>query len=261
MPSEILDYLCNLAIPRHPLLNPLGYMTVKRYILEQFSLLGQPEEFHFTEPATPPGCNIILKFPGQNPQLPPLLIGAHYDGVPNTAAADDNASAVAALLILAKYLHQKQLNRSIWLVAFDMEEWGMCGSLALAKHFYQQKQSLQLMISLEMLGYTSPTQDYPVAGMEQIYGTRGDFIALVANQELAPTAKIMENIFNQFVRCQVLCVPNKGNGITGIRLSDHSPFWDYNYDAMMITDTAFMRNPHYHQPTDTIDTLDLNFLA
>lgn len=85
-------------------------------------------------------------------------------------------------------------------------------------------------------------------------------IALVANQELAPTAEMMENIFNQHLPTKVLCLSNKGHGITGVRLSDHSPFWDYNYDAMMITDTAFMRNPHYHQLTDTIDTLDLNFL-
>jgi len=111
-----------------------------------------------------------------------------------------------------------------------------------------------------MLGYTSPKQDYPLPGMEQIYGTRGDFIALVANPEIEEQTRIIEGLFSQYVPAKVLCVPNHGQGIQGVRLSDHSPFWDYNYDAMMITDTAFMRNPHYHQPTDTIDTLDLDFL-
>jgi Zn-dependent M28 family amino/carboxypeptidase len=235
-------------------------MTIKKYIWQEFSLLGEPEEFYFTEARIPPGCNITLKFPGQNPELAPLLIGAHYDGVPNTDAADDNASAVAALLILAKHLHQQQLIRPVWLVAFDLEEWGMCGSRAMAEHLAKQKQSLLLMISLEMLGYTSPTQAYPLPGLEQIYGTRGDFIALVANLEIEEKTRVMEGLFNQYVPAKVLSVPNNGQGIEGVRLSDHSPFWDYNYHALMITDTAFMRNPHYHQSTDTIDTLDLEFL-
>ena len=57
-----------------------------------------------------------------------------------------------------------------------------------------------------------------------------------------------------------LTVPSRGEALPDVRRSDHAAFWDEGYSAVMLTDTANFRNPHYHQPTDTIETLDLNFL-
>lgn len=129
--------------------------------------------------------------------------------------------------------------RPVWLVAFDQEEWGMVGSSALARELKSSGQRLHLMLSLEMLGYTAEEQNYPLHAMKALYGSRG---------------------MGAHIKTKVLPVPFKGRQLPDVRLSDHSPFWDEGYNAVMVTDTSFMRNPHYHQPSDTIETLDLPFL-
>ena len=148
----------------------------------------------------------------------------------------------------------------VWLVAFDQEEWGMVGSRALAQELKASGERLHLMLSLEMLGYTSEEQNYPVEAMRAVYGSRGDFIALVANTGAAILLPGLSRGMGNHVKTKVLPVPFKGRQLPDVRLSDHSPFWDAGYNAVMVTDTSFMRNPHYHQPSDTIETLDLPFL-
>jgi hypothetical protein len=117
------------------------------------------------------------------------------------------------------------------------------------------------MVSLEMLAFTSEQQSYPVAGMEAVYGRRGDFIALVANAGAGLMLPGLTRALGVHVPTKVLPVPNGGRAIPDVRLSDHSPFWDAGYNALMVTDTSFMRNPHYHQMGDTVETLDPPFLA
>ena len=150
------------------------------------------------------------------------------------------------------------------MVAFDMEEYGFLGSADYAARLHQQKQPLRLMISLEMLGYRDDragSQKYP-AFLSAFYPNKGDFIGLIGNLlTLKDLISLSSNIKKVGVPSQWLPVPNRGMLVPQTRLSDHVPFWDYGYPAMMVTDTAFMRNPHYHKPTDTIDTLDLDFLT
>jgi hypothetical protein len=112
-----------------------------------------------------------------------------------------------------------------------------------------------------MLAFTAEKQDYPHPAMRAIYGDRGDFIAVVGNTGTALMLPGLAHRMGAHVRTKVLPVPIGGRGIPDVRLSDHSPFWDEGYDAVMVTDTSFMRNPHYHCMSDTIDTLDLPFLA
>jgi hypothetical protein len=116
------------------------------------------------------------------------------------------------------------------------------------------------MMSLEMLGFTSPSQRYPVDAMGWLYGTRGDFLALVANGRALPLLPGLAWRLGQHVKTRVLPVPLRGRPLPDTRRSDHSPFWDQGYNALMATDTAFLRNPHYHQSSDTVATLDLAFL-
>ena len=111
-----------------------------------------------------------------------------------------------------------------------------------------------------MLGYTSEEQRYPREEMRALFGDRGDFIALVANSEAAHLLPALSCDMNHHVNTKALPVPLRGEQMPSVRLSDHSPFWDQGYNAMMVTDTSFMRNPHYHKETDTIETLDLPFL-
>ena len=257
---RLLAHLEQLARPRHAQWDRLGLMSVRTYIHQQLRALGKVEEHHFKE-GKEAGTNLTLRLPGQQPDLDPLLVGAHYDGPLHSIGADDNATGVAALLELASRWKARPPRRPVWLVAFDQEEWGMLGSKALARELRQTGQKLRLMVSLEMLGYTSQSQNYPLPAMRRVYGEVGDFIAVVGNAAAIFTLPRLAGAMGQQVKTKVLPVPDRDRALPDVRLSDHSPFWDAGYDAVMVTDTSFMRNPHYHRMSDTIDTLDLPFLA
>jgi Zn-dependent M28 family amino/carboxypeptidase len=171
------------------------------------------------------------------------------------------ASGLAALIELAKHWAADPPRRPVWIVAFDQEEWGMVGSTALARDLKAGGQPLKLMVSLEMLAYTAATQRYPAPAMRAIYGERGDFIVVVGNLGAGALLPGLAHRMGKHVITKVLPVPDAGRSMPDVRLSDHSPFWDAGYNAVMVTDTSFLRNPHYHRMSDTIDTLDLPFLA
>ena len=252
--------LQQFAVPRHARWDPLGLMAVRQALRERLAELGPLEEHRFCTSGEE-GVNLILRLPGRNPNLPPLLVGAHYDGPLHSPGADDNASGVAALLELARRWAATPPRRPVWLVAFDQEEWGMVGSAALAAQLKNAGQPLKLMVSLEMLAYTSAEQSYPLPAMRAVYGDWGDFIALVANAGAGLLLPGLARAMGGHVPTKVLPVPNGGRAIPDVRLSDHSPFWDAGYNALMVTDTSFMRNPHYHQMSDTVETLDLGFFS
>lgn len=258
--SQLQKHLEAVAKPRHLHWNRLGLLSVRNYVAGALGSLGSVEEHSFSE-GQGEGINLILRLAGQQPDLPPLLVGAHYDGPLNSIGADDNASGIAALLLLAERWAENPPRRPVWIVAFDQEEWGMLGSTALARELRGSHQKLQLMVSLEMLAYTAEQQNYPHPAMRAIYGDKGDFIAVVGNTGTEPILAGLASHMGQHVKTKVLPVPNAGQDIPDVRLSDHSPFWDAGYDAVMVTDTSFMRNPNYHRMTDTIDTLDLPFLV
>ena len=258
--ERLLGHLEALARPRHARWDPLGLRAVRTYISERLGALGPVEEHRFRS-GIDDGTNLILRLPGRQNGLDPLLVAAHYDGPLHSPGADDNATGVAALLELAQRWARTPPRRPVWLVAFDQEEWGMLGSAALAADLRAAGQRLRLMVSLEMLGYTAPEQRYPIAAMRSLYGARGDYIAVVGNIATAPLLPGLARRMGRHVATRVLPVPNKGKALPDVRLSDHSPFWDLDYDALLITDTSFLRNPHYHRPSDTIESLDLPFLA
>ena len=257
--QRLLAALEQLVRPRHARWDELGLMSVRSFVLEELQAHGLVEQHCFGEGADA-GVNLIRRLPGQRPELAPVLVAAHYDGPLGSPGADDSASGVVGLLELARRWAQTPPKRPVWLVAFDQEEWGMVGSAALARELKSSGQRLHLMLSLEMLGYTAEEQDYPVAAMRRLYGSRGDFIALVANTDAAALLPGLSRGMGAHVKTKVLPVPFKGRQLPDVRLSDHSPFWDEGYNAVMVTDTSFMRNPHYHRPSDTIETLDLAFL-
>lgn len=255
---QLVNDLQHLSIPRHARWDPLGLLTVRSYVEERLAELGAVETQTFHS-GSEEGINFILKLPGMNHRRRPMLIGAHYDGPLHSVGADDNASGVAALLELGRRWKNNPPRRPVWLVAFDQEEWGMLGSEALATKLKADKQRLKLMVSLEMLAYTSDTQRYPHPAMKKIYGTRGDFIALIGNARSSLMLPGLAHRMGKHVKTKILPVPRAGKDVPEVRLSDHSPFWDRGYNACMVTDTSFMRNPNYHQMSDTISTLNLSF--
>jgi aminopeptidase YwaD len=198
-----------------------------------------------------------------------FVLGAHLDSRENTPGADDNASAVAVLLEIARLLGEPNstavpMGVELELVIFDLEELGMLGGAYHAESCRQQNRSLIGMVSLEMLGYCShePGSQTLPEGLEGIYPDVGNFIAVVGNQNSGNLIQHFANTFQQVdqLPCESLQVPDNGLPLPPTRLSDHSPFWDAGFPALMITDTSFMRNPHYHEPSDTPETLDREFL-
>lgn len=197
---------------------------------------------------------------------PLLVVGAHYDSVPWSPGADDNASAVAALIELARRLPAFPVDANpLWLVAFDQEESGMLGSRALVESLLREHRGVAGMVSLEMLGYADsrPGSQRLPPPLRGLYPDVGNFIGVVGNEaSRAFTQRWTDGMKRaRSVDVQMLVVPGRGERIGETRLSDHSPFWDAGLPALMVTDTSFHRNPHYHEESDTPDTLDYDFLA
>lgn len=260
-------HLKQIVRDRDPYLATAGHFFVQQYIHAQLAQWGNVETFEF-QVRGKTHQNLILNIPGSISDRPPILIGAHYDAVPGTPGADDNATGVAVLLELARIFTLEHSAKSpLRLVAFDLEEYGLLGGSGAseyAAYLSQHQQPLRLMISLEMLGYCNShpgSQLYP-APLDRFYPNRGDFIALIGNLRTIPDLiRLSRSIRKVGVASEWLPIFNRGLIVPQTRLSDHAHFWDQNYPAMMITDTAMLRNPHYHKSSDTIETLDLNFLT
>ncbi|MEL6903465.1 MAG: M28 family peptidase [Cyanobacteria bacterium J06606_4] len=259
----------SLGGPRDPYLRAGTHKLAQHYISSTFGRLGEVTAQHFSVKARE-HTNWQLTLPGTAPQLAPILIGAHYDTVPGSPGADDNASGVAALLTLAELLREQAqrgqgTKRTLYFVAFDLEEYGLVGSTTWAKHWREQAKPLHLMLSLEMLGYfcdEARSQHYPVELLSKLYPDTGNFIALIGN---VATLFKMRAIKRQLVAvgapCEWLPVVNRGKQIPATRRSDHAPFWDEGYPAIMVTDTANLRNPHYHTASDRPETLNFDMMA
>lgn len=215
--------------------------------------------------------NVLTEPFPDDARLPLFVVGAHYDSTPHTPGADDNASAVAALLELATWLrprldaHRGRWKARLQLAAYDLEEYGLIGSGAHAKDLKLLRTPVAGMVSLEMLGYADhrPGSQRLPPHLAGLYPDVGNFIGVVGNET---SAALLRSVVATMKRVpglpvEFIAVPGDGRGLPEARLSDHSSFWDHGYPALMVTDTSFFRNPHYHQPTDTPDTLDYEFLA
>jgi Zn-dependent M28 family amino/carboxypeptidase len=215
------------------------------------------------------GVNLLTEPVPAREELPLLIVGAHYDSAFGTPGADDNATGVAALLELANALKLARDRGAPWrarvqLAAYDLEEYGMIGSWTHSQEVEAAGSVVRGMISLEMLGYADhrPGSQRLPAHLAEFYPDVGDFIGLCGNEASRDFLHAVEAGMRAITDLPVesLLVPGQGEMLTEVRLSDHSSFWDRGYQALMITDTSFFRNPHYHQPTDTLETLDLIFL-
>jgi Zn-dependent M28 family amino/carboxypeptidase len=214
--------------------------------------------------------NIIAIFGDTATTAQRIVMGSHYDVCGDQAGADDNASAVAALLEIATLLEQntQPLPYTIELVAYSLEEppnfrTSNMGSYVHAKSLKDKGINVKLMICLEMLGYFSDapsSQEYPVGLLKAVYPTVGNFIGVVGNFKDRSLVKQLKKGLLKYSKVPVESI-NAPESLRGIDFSDHQSYWKMGYPALMITDTAFFRNPHYHQTTDTIDTLDFARMA
>ncbi|MFQ5451578.1 MAG: M20/M25/M40 family metallo-hydrolase [Nitrospinaceae bacterium] len=259
-------HLSALVKERNLYTAPGQLASAGRYICDQFHALDlrvREESVPFDGTHSP---NILGLKEGTSPGEETFILAAHYDTVEGTPGADDNASAVAALLEIARCLDSSRLRVPLLFAAFTLEEYGFVGSRYFVERARERNERFQGMISLEMVGFRSRepgSQNYPPYVDPSEYPDTGDFIAVVGNQ---PSARLTHAIAEALGRTapslsvERLVVPGRGAGFPEVNLSDHSTFWENGTPAVMVTDTAFLRNPNYHQPSDTLDTLDLEFI-
>ena len=193
-----------------------------------------------------------------------IIVGAHYDVCDEQPGADDNASAVAGLIEVARFAkeHETELPYRVDFVTYALEEppnFGTenMGSYVHAKSLHDNNVDVKAMICLEMIGFFSDkenSQEYPLGIMKLFYPSKGNFIAVVGNFGSSHLVKHMATHMKATtIKVSTLKAPS---WVQGVNFSDHRNYWEFGYSAVMISDMAFYRNQNYHKKTDTIDTLD-----
>ena len=254
---------------RHPHSAPEALARAAAYVAAQFAGFQWTTTRQSFRALGKSYNNILaVKAPAGRPakeRQAPLLIGAHYDTVMASPGADDNASALAVLLEVADQLRYTGVTRPVWLAALCLEEQGLLGSRAFALHLKQAGQPLYGAIVLECVGYVSHeagSQGTP-PGVPIAVPTVGNFLGIIGNEASRDLIAAVERSARSAAPAMptlALAVPGRGEALPDVRRSDHAAFWDEGYPAVMLTDTANFRNPHYHLPSDTLDTLDLGFI-
>ncbi len=199
------------------------------------------------------------------------ILGAHFDTVAGTPGADDNASGVAVLLEVARLAQKLNPPRPWTFIGFTTEEppaffTPYMGSRVYAQEARKRKDKILGMLCLEMVGYyrREPKSQELIFPLQFLgYPTTGNFLGLVSDRRSKPLMERLERAMKQGcgLPTVTLSVPLGGHILPEVRLSDHANFWDEGYPAIMLTDTAYLRNPHYHGPGDVIDNLDLEAMV
>ncbi len=271
--ERIRSHIQGLEGIRHPLTAPEALERAADYIEHFLRSLGyEMTEHRFTDEGRE-FRNVIATRRGTHDPEKRVIVLAHYDTVAATPGADDNASGVAVLLELATVFQALHFERSVQFVGVNLEEnaregdpgSGMRGSRALAAHARENNWDIEGVAVLESVAYAGDTvvQTAP-AGIPIKVPEAGNFVAVVGNQN---SLRLVQGFADAVARYQVplpclsLAVPGNGEALPDTRRSDHAPFWDQGYPAIMVTDTTNFRSPHYHLPSDTLATLNLQFAA
>jgi aminopeptidase YwaD len=261
--DRFIPHLQRIIGERHPDSSAESLRGTADYLRQQFTNLGLSTVSHEFSAWGRIYENVIATTPhDRDSSAAPLILAAHYDTVIGSPGADDNASALAVLLDIARQVVNVLLQRPVRLIAFCLEEENLLGSRAYAAHLTSTQQSILGAIVLECVGYTRDeegSQKIP-PGVPVTVPTIGNFLAVIGNQGSHALTMVVEQAMKSRIPVVPLVVPGNGELLPDTRRSDHTSFWDAGYPAVMLTDTANFRNPNYHQPTDTIETLNLNFM-
>jgi len=242
--------------------------AAQTYLETTLSQMGYEVERQTYEAHGVECSNLIVERPGSAAGDEIIIVGAHYDSCFEAPGADDNASAVAGVLELARMFADADPQRTLRFICFVNEEppffqrEGM-GSLAYAKRCRQQEENIAAMVCLEMIGCYSDepsSQRYPIPGLGLFYPKTGNYIGFVSNYSSRSLLRAVVGSFRGHTQ-----FPSEGAAlpgwVPGISLSDHWSFWKNGYDAVMVTDTAMFRYRHYHERTDTPEQLDYERMA
>jgi Zn-dependent M28 family amino/carboxypeptidase len=256
-----------IASREHNFTHPAALEAAARYIETTFEDLGYSVAVQRIPRDAREVRNIEVEIPGEGRRGEIIVIGAHYDSVSGAPGANDNGSGVAALIELARLLHDSKPARTVRFVAFVDEEPPFYFSDQMGSRFYARRskargENIVAMFSLETIGYYSDepgTQGYPFP-LSFFYPKTGNFIAFVSNLSSRPLLHEVIASFRRHAR-----FPSEGAAapalLPGVGWSDHWSFWKEGYPALMVTDTALYRYPHYHTLQDTPDKVDYERLA
>jgi hypothetical protein len=207
--------------------------------------------------------NIFTEIRGGKTPEATIIIGAHYDTVMGTPGADDNASGIAVLLELSRLMRTGSFDRTVQFVAFTLEEPPFfrtkdMGSYRYALKLSEEKKEVEGMICLESIGYFTDKQGsqlFPLPFFRWFFPDRGNFITFVSDLR---SREFLRRSLKAFKTGSNLPVESLStlSVVPGVDFSDHRSFWKFGYRAVMVTDTAFYRNPNYHGRGDTHETLD-----
>ena len=263
--NRLEEDLHALVGERHPLTSPDHLQQAEAYLQRQLSEAGLTVTAHDFEALGRTYRNVIATTPptSAHGELPPLILGAHFDTVGGSPGADDNASALAVILHVARQVQHMKLVRPIRLIVFNLEEENLLGSAAYASCLSGSSEAILGAIILECVGYASDqegSQKIP-PGVPIAVPTTGDFLAVIGNERSQALTGSVTHAMKSHLPIIPLIVPGNGELLPDTRRSDHTPFWEHGFPAVMLTDTANFRNPHYHRSTDTLETLNLDFIA
>ena len=259
--EEHVRFLSEDCFPRHALARENQAKAIT-YITAQLRTAGG--RVALQDFSTPSGRyqNVVAHFGPEAGRR--YVVGAHFDSCGVQPGADDNASGVAGLLELAALLgKEKSLPAHFELVAYNLEEppyfaGPYMGSAVHARSLREQHATVALMLSLEMIGCFQDqrgSQSYPMPLLNVLYPSRGNFIAIVGRWDQRSLVGAFKRACSGAVDLPVVSIAAP-SFVPAIDFSDHRNYWAEGFPALMITDTAFLRNPRYHQPTDTYNTLD-----
>lgn len=256
-----VEYMTTVLGRRHHA-RPETLLRSAAYLADAFAAAGAKVSEQSFEVEGARYVNVVARFGPANGA--PIVIGAHYDVEEETRGADDNASGLAVLLETARWLgSQKNLSVPLELVAYSLEEppyfrSEQMGSWRHAQALKQAGIAPRLVVVLEMLGYFSDapgSQSYPFPGMRLLYPDRGDFLAVVGNLGNPGVVRRVKSSLASASDLPIYSL-NAPAWLPGIDFSDHASYWAHDIPAVMLTDTSFYRNPHYHKASDLPETLD-----
>lgn len=268
--DRLREHVVHLAgdIGPRNLQRPLALERALTYIETAFALVGyRPRRQAFVAFGRDVS-NVEVEREGTANPRGIVVFGAHYDTVGDSPGANDNASGVAVLLELARQVAvQRPREQTARFVAFANEELphfmtDTMGSVVYARTAVGRGDRVRAMLSLETLGYFSDaprSQQYP-RPFNLLFPDRGNFVAMVSNVRSAALLRTVRNGFRSATALPVIASPAPER-IPGVGWSDHWSFWQHDIAAVMLTDTALFRYPHYHTPQDTPDKIDYDRLA
>jgi Zn-dependent M28 family amino/carboxypeptidase len=267
-PARLETDVRALSVVRHPVAAPAALAAAEDYVALELSSAGLRVERQLFEWGGAEFHNVVATRDGSEPGLPMIVVGAHFDTRATTPGADDNATGVAAMLEVARMLRGERLRATVQFVGFNLEELQKkpmhyaLGSRAYVRWLRAGGHAVAGALVLEMLGFTALKQGVPPgARLFTRIPREGDFLSAVGDGKSRPLLAAFERAAAPHVAVSGLTVPLRGWLLPDTRRSDNCRFWDEGYQALMVTDTADFRNPHYHRASDTPDTLDYRFLT